>query len=982
VRKVRISVLLLSFVGCGFCQSTIRPSSAIPPLKSDVLSTWTTDQGLPQNFVTSLAQTRDGFLWVGTLNGLLRFDGVNFRSFTNVGPPEMQDDITGLFPDETGGLWISTNTGLFQYQQGGFTHLSLEGETRYEITLIAPGRNGGLWIYGEGKLAHTNGLRLVVKPLTFSVSPKSIAETSDGRLWIAGGDSVHVLQDGGEVNAEYRLPNVQMLYCDPFGELYAGDGHHLFRFNRKRFQRVENPGVTNFVSIMVDRNHSLWMASGGLHGLSRKSDNLIETLTDSDGLASNDVRTLLEDRDGDIWIGTIAGLQRLHVGIFSTYTMPTAGTGGRSQPDSVFEQKNGGAIWEGTVENGIARFQRGDWRLFGRAEGLPPGQVRGFFENGDMPGVAVSDYGIFAWTGHRFRKLPSIPHGYISIPVRMRDGTVWFTVLHRGLFVMSGGRVRKMATADGLDGDDVSNLQLDPEGSLWVGTNKALYRWDGKRFVEIVRTESAVLDVAWLPGALAIATFHGLLFHADDGKARLLTQENGLSGNMVLDVVADDEGNLWVATTTMIARFRKQQWQDYLAGHDATMQPAFFSQTDGLKSRNVLPLNHVTATRASDGRIWFATSHGLSVVDARTAPEAPARASMDTVIVDEHQQPAMSLTVPPGRHRITFSYTGLTDVAPEQTRFRYHLQGWDRDWIEAGTSREVSYVGLPPGTYNFQVMAVNREGLGDSHPAVLRFTLQPFFWQTNWFRALAVLLIAGILIEVTRRRTRIRAERLNMRFQERVAERERIASQIHDTVIQDLTGATLKLELIGFQVIENPQHAQGSVETLTTQMREMVTRSRNMVSNLHSAAMAQYSLIEILRHAEAEFRVAECPAFELSSQGEPTPIHPLVRDEVYRICREALANAFRHSNATLITVRVHFLENAVHVQVGDNGRGISEEVRLQGRPGHFGLRGMATHAQRIGATLTITSAPEAGTTVMLQVPIRKIAWSYWWRKRA
>ena len=196
MRKVRVGVLLFSLVGCGFCQSTIR-SSPISPLKSDVLSTWTTDQGLPQNFVTSLAQTPDGFLWVGTLNGLLRFDGVNFRTFNNVGPPEIQDDITGLFPDETGGLWISTNTSLFQYQQGRFTQLSLEGKMRYEITLLAPGRNGRLWIYGEGKLAHTNGLRLEVKPPTFSVSPKALAETSDGRLWIAGGDSVYVLQDGG-----------------------------------------------------------------------------------------------------------------------------------------------------------------------------------------------------------------------------------------------------------------------------------------------------------------------------------------------------------------------------------------------------------------------------------------------------------------------------------------------------------------------------------------------------------------------------------------------------------------------------------------------------------------------------------------------------------------------------------------------------------------------------------------------------------------
>jgi signal transduction histidine kinase len=211
------------------------------------------------------------------------------------------------------------------------------------------------------------------------------------------------------------------------------------------------------------------------------------------------------------------------------------------------------------------------------------------------------------------------------------------------------------------------------------------------------------------------------------------------------------------------------------------------------------------------------------------------------------------------------------------------------------------------------------------------------------------------------------AERLSLRFQERVAERERIAYQIHDTVIQDLIGATLKLELLGFQIADQPETAGHSIEALAGKMRKIIERSRNMLSNLHATAVIQYDLAEVLRHAEAEFRQSDIPGFKLTSEGEARPVHPLVRDEVYRICRETLANAFRHSNAQHVAVCVRFLPHLLEVEITDDGEGMSEETRVHGRPGHFGLRGMQAHAQRIGAKLDIVSSPGSGTTVTLRV---------------
>jgi signal transduction histidine kinase len=408
--------------------------------------------------------------------------------------------------------------------------------------------------------------------------------------------------------------------------------------------------------------------------------------------------------------------------------------------------------------------------------------------------------------------------------------------------------------------------------------------------------------------------------------------------------------------------------------------PEIFDEADGLTSNDVLPLNQVTATNSRDGRIWFATVGGIAVVNPHQ-PEPMARAVLDYIQVDDQRLSGDKPVVPPGVHRITFAYTALSGTAPEQTRFRYRLAGWDRSWIDAGTERVVSYTGLPPGGYTFEVIATNREGASNGVAATAALQLQPFFWQTKWFRALLILGVIGIAVEVTRRKTRLRAERLSLRFQERAAERERIAYQIHDTVIQDMIGVAFQLELLGFQLNDHPETAEDSLNSLAERVRESIARNRNMVSSLHSTAVAEYSLIDVLRHAEAEFRLGPLPAFELTSEGEPRPVHPLVRDEVYRICREALSNAFRHGYATRVSVRIHFFPELLEVMVVDDGQGIDAVTLRQGRDGHFGLRGMHAHAKRVGATLSIDSQLGRGTTITLQVKTTKPIRRRWRRER-
>src|SRR5579859_823087 len=956
----------------------VQACAAEESLRQNDLTTWTTDQGLPQNFIRSIAQTSDGFLWAGTMSGLARFDGLHFRGFGKDGSPDLQGNIAGLAPDAGGGLWVATATGLLHYQNRRFEPISMPGRAHYRVDAMARCRDGEVWIYGEGKLARSRNNQLEFVESPSDAHPlRDIAEGADRTLWIADGEAVFAVAHNAKV-VRYALSGARMVYTDDFGDVFAGDGHGLFRFDGKDFRRVSNPGLGNFVGILVDHQRRLWMASGGLHGVSRKSEARTEILTTAGGLASDDVRSVFEDRNRDIWLGTIAGLQRLHQGIFTTYSAVLGLSHGRSQLDSVFQQKDG-RIWVGSLEGGVAEWTNGQWHRYGRAEGLPPGQVRGFAEDGEKPAIAISDYGIFVFRRGKFSRLSSIPAGYINAPVRTPDGALWFSVPHRGLYQYKEGRVTHFGENEGVPDDSIWSLAMDAGGDIWVGSGNQLLRWSQFRFQEVLTSPSPILCMLWpRHESLVLGTLNGLLFHSANGD-RLLTQKDGLPGDTVLDVVGDGQDNLWIATTRAIARISHAEWTAYANGKAEHVDPVVYTGVDGLKSNTVLPLNQVSALRAQDGRIWFPTARGLSVVDPNLAPEPAVQAVIDSVVVDDREQAFGPLIVAPGQHRITFTYTTPPTVAVEQFRFRYRLTGWDRNWVDAGTARAVSYTGLTPGSYVIEVIAVNREGVSSASSAVTTLRLRPFFWQTGWFIGLMILAFAAILVEITRWRTRLNAERLSLRFQERAAERERIAYQIHDTVIQDMIGTALQLELLGFQIADQPETASNSLDSLARRLRETIARSRNMVGSLHSTAVVQYSLVEVLRHAEAEFRLAELPTFELISEGRARPIHPLVRDEVYRICREALANAFRHANAQSVNVIVRFMPEALVVEITDDGVGMDDETRLHGRPGHFGLPGMQAHALRIGANVSIMSSLGQGTRIRLRVKTQRERWK--WRRR-
>jgi signal transduction histidine kinase/ligand-binding sensor domain-containing protein len=948
-------------------------------LRHQALSTWTTEQGLPQEFITAITQTPDGFLWIGTYGGLTRFDGLHFHTFVHDAPAALHGNISSLAVDKNGALWIGTSTGLFLYRNHLFQPIRKPGnpQSPLAVSQILPRRAGGAWVQSKSEIlwANVNGAHTESLPIP-SNELIDLCEDNEGRLWLALHDRIVFLQ-GGKIAGSYPLPKVQLLYCAPDGRLFAGDGHHLFLFTHEHFVNQPHSGTEEFIQVLIDRHNNLWMASGGLQGISRLAAGTMEMLGKDTGLTSNDVRVLFEDRDGDLWIGTIAGLQRLHTGVFTSFTARDGLAPGNNQYDAIFEDARD-AIWAGTLEEGIAQWQNGQWKTYGVREGVRRGQVRGFAEAGDKPVFAMADYGIFGWSGSdtsgRFQALPDIPAGYVTAPLRTKDGSLWFGVRREGVVRILHGKRTVYGTAQGLTDDTVWSLAADARGDLWAGTDSGLFHWHDEHWTKDPHPVRMVYGILPRPdGSLFLGTGAGLVFYGTGKGATSwnLSQRDGLPGDAIFGLVEDAHGDLWLTAAGGICRIPRTQLDQLNSGASKQVNPEIYTLADGLKGRGVLPMGQVTATRARDGHLWFATTAAPAMTSPVLKEEAPPQALLDDVTIDEKHVAPDKLTVPPGRHRLTFNFTAPSFIAPEQIRFRYRLTGWDSNWIAADTTREASYVGLPPGQYSFQVQALGRTGEAGPISEATALTLEPFFWQTRWFLFAMIALTAGLVIEITRRRTQARVERLNMRFQERATERERIASQIHDTFIQDLIGTALQLELVGLQMEEDTAVAHRSLHDLAARLRGVIARSRDIISNLHSMAAPEQGLVELLQHVDAEFRMADEPAFEVAGEGVAIELSPFIRDEVYRICREALANVFRHAAAKHVLVTVHFGSDLLRIIVADDGVGMTEQIQTNGRPGHFGLSGMRAHARRIGARLIVQSECDHGTQVTLELELRQ-----------
>jgi signal transduction histidine kinase len=508
------------------------------------------------------------------------------------------------------------------------------------------------------------------------------------------------------------------------------------------------------------------------------------------------------------------------------------------------------------------------------------------------------------------------------------DGTTWFATPN-GLGALANGQWRYFTSRNGLPSDEVNCLLEDSGGVLWIGTGDGLARLG--------------------PGGLRLP--EGLQPALHEG---------------ILGLAEDRQGWLWIATSKRVLRARRDE---LMGGEGRPAQIVEYRLADGLYSTEATR-RHRSVVADLMGRIWFSMSRGLSVVDPvrATSSAAPLVARIEAVTADGNPLDlGGARRLPPAPRRVTFSYSGVSLAAPDEIRFRYWLDGYDHGWSAPVSAREAVYTNLPPGAYQFRVMASNGEGLWNGAEGAVGFEIEPKVWQTRWFLLTTALTFALLVLALYRVRLHRLTAQLNLRFEERLAERTRIAQELHDTMLQGFVSASIQLHLAVDRMPEgSPERASmgGVLELITRVIQE----GRNAVRGLRAQESSLDDLEQSLSHIRDELGIQDQIALSVVGKGRPQSLKPMIRDEVYRIGREALINAFRHSGATRIEVEVEREPHRLRVLVRDDGKGIDAEVLRAGRDGHWGLSGMRERSERIGARLRVWSRPGAGTEVELSVP--------------
>ncbi len=774
VRICHFGVATLVLFGLLMVCGPVRALNPEKSLRHYVHAVYQIEDGLPQNTVTSLVQTRDGYIWLGGFEGLVRFDGVSFKVFNSANTPEiLHNSIACLHEHTDGTLWIGTEGGgLVSYHRGHFQVLKKEhGLEDTRINAITEDANENL-IVGTmgGSLYLVTSERKVIAIDPGDVAPKqeiyALLVDPEGRLWVAAADGLFCREN--EKTTRYGKDNglptdfIRSLYRDREGNLWIGTAEGLIQWvdGAKRVYTTEDGlGVNMIYAIYEDSDLNLWIGTE-FGGLAVKRGDTLTSFGVEDGISSPEVCAFVEDREGNLWVGTqTGGLNRFSDGSVVTYTtqdgLPSNGTW------NIIETPDG-AIWIATT-GGLSEYKDGvftnyrpdDNHIF--IAGLVRDAEGTFWIGEDTRGFGTFKDGEFNFFGKR--------DGFAGYKIRSilsdSKGNIWIGTRADGIYLYADGKFNHFSTAEGLPDSSVRAIMEARDGRLYFGTRDGLAIYDEGKF-KVIREEDGLPhnqifffhqddeDRIWM------AFYGGGIGCYMDGKYYSARIVDGLNTDLLYAIIGDDVGNMWYSTNLGISMVKKQDLLDLFAEKIDRVQPRTFGLADGMKLAECNGGSQYCGMKSSDGRIWFPTHGGYSVIDPTNLVlnETAPRVHIESVFVDG-EDVLDGVVLPPGSHRIEFTYVGLNYVAPKQISFQYMLEGFDENWIDAGYKRTTFYTNIPPGEYRFRVKACNNEGICNNEGASFRFTLEPHFTQTEWFWPLvaAIALLIGASLYYVRVRS-------------------------------------------------------------------------------------------------------------------------------------------------------------------------------------------------------------------------------------
>lgn len=973
------------------------------------LDQWTTEDGLPQNSVTAIAQAPEGYLWIGTFGGLARFDGASFRLVERTDSLGRHvDRILSLAVGPDSALWIGTEeSGLFRYHRHAYDHFTTaNGLPDPTIRALYVDRAGTLWVGGaRGGIARLAGGRFErvaeADGMPFGLI-LSFAEDAGGTLWVNSGDRFVTVEGGIATTRRWRASPVagaeRFFLEDRAGGQWFGLARGLARVSatgvRTYGPQAGVPG--NTASVVEDPGGGFWLGTDndGLFFFEPEADGeRIRHYALPDGRQDFRVRAALVDLEGNVWFGTDAtGLLRAKRHVFTTYT---SAHGLSHDVATAVYADAAGVVWAATNCWGVNAMDltRRTVRLFKpRKPGDPTGDPCVFALTESPPGTMwVGTYGggltrVSGGREDRLRFSAGLSDSVVLALYTDRDGAVWVGTSRGGLAVLEGGRVRtSYTTEDGLAHNSVRTIYQTRDGALWIGTLEGLSRLAGDRFTTYTAADGlSAGHVRALyedeAGNLWIGTYGGGLNRLRDGVFTAVTRADGLADDIVSAILEDDRGYFWMSGNRGIYRVARAELQEFADGRRRRVHSVLYGATDGLLNAETNGGFQPAGWKDARGRLWFPTVQGVAMVDpARVyVVERPPPVTVEEVVVDgEPRAAAERLVVGPGRPNLEFRYGGLSLSAPEHVIFRYRLEGFDQDWVEAGARRVAYYPRLPPGRYRFAVTAANRDGVWSQATTVgLRVTAP--FWMAWWFRTGAALgLVAVILMMMRRREAAIRRSRAAQEeFSRRLIEsqeheRRRIAGELHDGLGQELlvvkNRALLALQAEGLRppVREQLQH----ITDVATQSLESV---RSLAHNLTPRQLDHLGLTAALRSMVAV--TAESAGITLQvSVDDVDGLLPVDRQiDLYRVVQEGLSNVVHHAAASSATVHIRRAGNELRVTIVDDGRGFQVRRDDRGRlGGGFGLTGIAERVRMLEGRIEVSSAPGRGTALEVAIPVSR-----------
>ena len=946
------------------------------PLRSYIHSSWQPDDGLPQSYVQSILQTRDGYLWLGTQSGLVRFDGVSFTVFDSQNTLQIKDNnIQALYEDQDGSLWIGTDGGgLVCFRDNRFTcYTTADGLADNIVEAICQDHSGSLWIGTlKGLTRFSKGVfnRYTVQDGLANDSVLSICEGSDGSIWIGTEGGLSHLTGGRftTFNKKAGLPDdlVRSVVQDRAGDLWLATRKGLAKVSSGKlstYSVADGLPSDNVTALCEDSSGSMWV--GTMTGLARRAGDKFETDSAQSASTPDGIAAICEDREGSLWLGTYGdGLHCLKNGKLTAYTSDNGLSNDVAQ--AVFQDTKG-CIWIGT-RSGLNSFSNGQVRTFTRKEGLCDDWVLSLAEDpagdlwiGTSSGMSKYSHGRFT----SYRTAQGLSDDTVLSICPSPQGPLWIGTAS-GLDAFDGRKFTVYTTADGLPSNSVSCLLQDRYNSLWIGTDGGgLCRLQNGAFTNFTTADglcaNGVLSLYQdQDGRLWIGTAGGLnLFQ--QGKLAAFTMRDGLYSNVVYQIVEDAGGVLWMSSDKGIFSATKSELLEFAAAKARSITCLSYGAAEGMKSSECNGGFQPAGCKTTDGKLWFPTMKGVAVVDPKRVwtNRLPAPAVIERLVVDGSPiQSRDGISIHPGAQKFEFHYAGLSFVAPRKVRFKYKLSGFDQDWVDAGTSRDASYTNIPPGHYRFSVIASNNDGVWSQAAASLDFYLAPYFYQTYWFYSACVVLLGLAALTLYR----MRLKQVQSRFSAVLQERNRIAREIHDTLAHGFAGISMQLESVDETMATAPDLARVHLDNARRLARTSLAEARRSVMDLRSSALESGNLGTAL--AEAAQQLGAAVPIEVSTSGKPSRLPLTMENSLLQIGREAITNAVKHARARRICVELAFDSGQVRLLVRDDGRGFDIRAPGSAEP-RFGLSTMRERATQIGADFRIESTQGQGTEVVV-----------------